>query len=268
MTQSDSAPPSRHDLGGLIDRARSADGQPPFSDQALLELRTGERELLVLGSATAILSPDEAEFVVEPDARGRGQGTAMLEALIARSPRGLLLWAHGDHPAARALAASHGLVAVRELLQLRAEVAPRAAEPFDGFHVGVDEEAWAEVNARAFDGHPEQGSVTVDDLLQLETEPWFEAEDFLLARDGEAIAGYCWLKVDGGLGEVYVLGVDPSRQGTGLGRRLLEAGLSRLAGRGIRTALLYVEADNEPALALYRSLGFAPHSADVQYRLS
>lgn len=256
------------DLGGLIARAKAADGQPPFSDQALVDLRTGERELIVLDSATAILSGTEAEFVVEPDARGRGEGAAMLEALIARNPRGLLVWAHGDHPAARALAASHGLVATRELLQLRAPVAPRESEQFDHFEPGRDEHAWVEVNSRAFAGHPEQGSVTVDDLVQLEAEPWFAAEDFLIARDGAAIAGYCWLKVDGGLGEIYVIGVDPSHQGEGLGRRLLEAGLARLESRDIHTALLYVEADNTAALALYRSLGFATHSVDVQYRLS
>ena len=268
MTQNDLPQQSAPDLGGLIERARAADGQPPFSDQALVDLRTGERELLVLGAATAILSATEAEFVVEPEARGHGQGTAMLEALITRFPSGLLVWAHGDHPAARALAASHGLVATRELLQLRAQVTPHDGGHFDHFVPGRDEQAWVEVNARAFAGHPEQGSVTVGDLEQLEVEAWFAADDFLVAREGAAIVGYCWLKVDEGEGEIYVLGVDPSHQGEGLGRRLLEAGLARLGSRGIRSALLYVEAENSSALALYRSLGFATHSVDVQYRLS
>lgn len=224
----------------------------------------------MLGSATAILSAAEAEFVVEPSARGRGEGTAMLEALIARSPRGVLLWAHGDHPAARALAARHSLVATRELLRLRAAVAPGGAEQFGHFVPGRDESAWVQVNARAFAAHPEQGSITVAGLERLEREPWFEAEDFLVARDGAGMVGYCWLKVDesGPSGEIYALGVDPDRQGEGLGRRLLEAGLARLGSRGIHNALLYVESGNSAALALYRSLGFAADAADVQYRLS
>jgi len=64
-----------------------------------------------------------------------------------------------------------------------------------------------------------------------------------------------------------VVGVDPDRQGEGLGRKLVGAGLARLASRGIRTAALYVEADNEPAVRLYRSFGFANHSIDIQYAL-
>ena len=55
------------------------------------------------------------------------------------------------------------------------------------------------------------------------------------------------------------------RQGEGLGRQLMDAGFARLAARGIRTAALYVESDNVPAVALYRSLGFSDHSVDIQY---
>ena len=46
----------------------------------------------------------------------------------------------------------------------------------------------------------------------------------------------------------------------------MDAGFARLADRGIRTAILYVEADNEPALALYRRYGFEQHTIDVRYR--
>ena len=268
-------------LDVLIQRATRADGQPPFSDGSLVELATGARELLVIGDvAAALLGDGEAEFVVDPDARRHGHGTQLLEALLARSPK-LRVWAHGDHRAARALAASHGLVAVRELLQLRA-TAPElttAPERVEGagastspvtvstFRRGADESAWLDLNARAFAAHPEQGRVTRADLDVLMAEPWFDAADFLLLRDGDALVGYCWLKVEHGIGEFYVVGVSPERQGEGLGRRLVEAGLSRLAERGIRTSSLYVEADNAAAVRLYRSYGFDDHSIDIQYAI-
>ncbi|MCU1413607.1 MAG: mshD [Microbacteriaceae bacterium] len=266
---------------GLISRARAADGQPPFSDQSLVDLRQGARTLIAVESAAAIVGQGEAEFVVDPDARGHGIGTAMLERILAGTTGDLLVWAHGDHPAARALAASHGLEPVRTLLQLEkrrielVEISPTkhagevstSSTRFSAFHVGRDEQAWVTLNARIFSFHAEQGSVTVDDVLQLETEEWFDAGDFLVAWDGDTMVGYCWLKIEDGTGEIYVIGVAPEQQGTGLGRTLMAAGYARLAERGIRTVHLYVEGDNEKALALYRSLGFTDRSVDIQYLL-
>lgn len=137
------------------------------------------------------------------------------------------------------------------------------------FRVGGDEAEWVALNARVFATHPEQGRVTADDLRAREAEPWFDARDFLVARDASGrMIGYNWLKIDPGesTGEIYVIGVDAASAGQGLGRRLMRAGLARLAERGCTSATLYVEADNEPAVRLYRSLGFADHTVDVQYR--
>jgi len=276
----------------LVQRAARADGRPPFSDGSLVELATGARTLLAIGDvAAALLGDGEAELVVDPDARRHGHGARLLDELLSREPA-LRVWAHGDHKAARALAASRGLVAVRELLQLRAPVpvqapesdpaaepAPEsdpAAEPaptrsatVSAFRPGADEHEWLDLNARAFASHPEQGRVTRADLDVLMAESWFDADDFLLMRDGDGsgsvLVGYCWLKVEHGIGEFYVVGVSPERQGAGIGRLLVEAGLSRLAERGIRTSSLYVEADNDPAVRLYRSFGFEDYAVDVQY---
>jgi polyphosphate kinase len=89
-------------------------------------------------------------------------------------------------------------------------------------------------------------------------EPWFEAHDLLLLRgaDGEQLDAFCWLKVDDGIGEFYVVGVDPARQGAGHRSSMLVRGRARAASprRGIRTASLYVDADNVAAVRLYRGL--------------
>jgi len=261
----------------LIQRARTADGQPPFSDQSLVDLRTGERRLLAVDeSAAALVSDTEAELVVDPDARGRGIGTALLDRVLDSAHGDLLLWAHGDHPAARALAASHNLTAVRELLHMRADLSettstgtgslPTASSDITPFRVGQDDDEWVALNARAFEHHAEQGSVTRTDLTELIGEEWFNADDFLLLRDdGARIVGYCWLKIEGAAGEFYVVGIDPDRQGEGFGRRLTVAGLARLRERGVTDAHLYVEGDNLAAVSLYQSLGFARDAFDIQY---
>lgn len=136
------------------------------------------------------------------------------------------------------------------------------------FRPGIDDAAWLAVNAAAFASHPEQGKLTQSDLDARKAEEWFDPHDFLLLWDGDDLVGFCWLKVEADIGEFYAVGIAPQRQGEGLGRVLVEAGFARLAARGIPTASLYVEADNEPALRLYRSFGFGDYTVDVQYASS
>ena len=255
----------------LVTQAKAADGAPPFSDQSLVDYRMGARELVAMGEdAAGLMSTIEAEFVVAPHARGRGVGTQLLETLTARGAT--LFWAHGDAPAARALAASHGLQAVRELLHFVGSVSTRPAQATDHrgervgtFVPGKDEVEWVALNAKTFAHHPEQGLVTVADLEQLEAEPWFSADNFLVLRRDARMIGYCWLKAEDDRGEFYVVGVDPDHHGEKLGSLLFDAGLSRLRELGIRSAHLYVEGDNIEALRLYRSRGFTQASIDIQY---
>lgn len=261
-------------LDQLVVRATRSDGQPPFSDQTLVELRDGRRELLHDSQQSAAVlrrgAPGELELVVDPGARRQGLGATLLARVLDENPE-LLAWAHGDHPGSRALAARTGFEPVRRLLQLRRTLDGTVSDPadmegFTAFRPGDDDADWLALNAAAFADHPEQGSLTQADLDARMSEPWFDAGDFLLLRDAEGLAAFCWLKLDDGVGEFYVVGVDPTRQGSGFGRRLVRAGLARLESRGIRTAALYVDADNEAAVRLYRSFGFGDHTVDVQYR--
>lgn len=270
--------PSDADLVGGHARAAVAAGDPPpFSDQTIVDVAAGRAVVLPApdGTGVAVVRDGELEAVVDPEARGRGTGSALVARALASDDPPKLAWAHGDHPAARALAARHGWSAERTLLQLRAPVPQPTdgADPslpagwrVDAFRTGVDEADWLELNAAAFASHPEQGRMTLDDLRAREAEPWFLADDLLLLRDDTGrLAGSCWLKVDGAIGEFYAVAVRPDLQGRGLGGVLMRAGSARLAGRGLDAAALYVEGDNAPALALYRRTGFADHAIDVQY---
>lgn len=53
--------------------------------------------------------------------------------------------------------------------------------------------------------------------------------------------------------EIHTIGVDPAYQGRGIGRAMMDRLLS---GVGSDAVFLEVRTDNEPALALYQSLGF------------
>jgi mycothiol synthase len=182
------------------------------------------------------------------------------------------LWCHGATPDDMALATAVGFVPERELRQLRVTlplVDPALWPPgvtVRAFRPGKDEPAWVEVNNRAFAGHPEQGNWTRETVERR----WVEPEGLLLAFDADGLAGSCWTKVHpprpphepDALGEIYVIGADPARQGTGLGRALTAGGLASLAARGITIGMLYVDAANEAAVGLYGALGFTTHRVD------
>ncbi|GGC04242.1 mycothiol synthase [Cellulomonas carbonis] len=300
----DELPPTTADaVRTLADVVRRHDGVEAFGEQTLLWLAPrspvahvvaslereaagdGAREGVPVGPvgyAQVDLggpadAPASAELAVLPDARRRGVGGALLDrvgrvAADAGRP-GALVWAHGDLPAARALATSAGLTVQRELLRMAVALhdAPPAPERDDvvvrPFVVGADEDAWVTLNARAFVDHPEQGRLTRADVEAREREPWFRADDLLLAeRDGRLVAS-AWTKVEPGTttGELYALAVDPAEQGTGLGRFMTSHVLAHLAGRGMAHADLFVEGGHAAARATYERAGFRTVRADVQY---
>ncbi|RZQ65320.1 mycothiol synthase [Amycolatopsis suaedae] len=274
-------------VGALLAGVREVDGRPEetgFSGDRHLYAEDGGE---LVGYANLDTAGDSfgrqvAELVVRPDRRGQGIGTALTGELLTRADRSVRLWAHGDHPAAAAIAERAGLKRVRELLVMLAdattadwpEPAPAAGIALRTFEPGRDEQAVVDVNARAFDWHPEQGSLTVEQLRATETEDWFDASGFFLAEDRGRVVGFHWTKVHppnprrfGGerVGEVYVVGVDPDAQGGGLGKALTLAGVRYLRGLGLGKVILYVEGDNAPAVAVYSKLGFGRHEVDVQY---
>ena len=79
---------------------------------------------------------------------------------------------------------------------------------------------------------------------------------------GEEIVGFCWTKIhqdfvnQDPIGELYVIGVDPSESGKGIGKAVCTEGLIYLKEKGIKQAMLYVYDDNEAGKGLYKSLGF------------
>lgn len=280
----------------LLEAATLTDGVAPVSEHVLLHLRHGHDDAVNLlandpagGAPVGFAHLDtrdrtggaSAELAVRPTARRAGVAGALVTALELRSGgRTLRLWAHGHHPGARALAERRGYVAERSLWTMRRPLAdplPDAPLPtglrLRSFQPGRDEEAWVAVNNRAFADHPEQGGWTAGDVRVREAEPWFDPAGFLLVeRVGDGtLVGFHWTKVHqlpGGdpVGEVYVVGVDPSAQGVGLGRSLTVAGLSYLRSRGLGEVMLYVDESNAGAMAMYERLGFARSAVDVRYR--
>ena len=273
----------------VVDAACDADGTAPVGDQVLRALphdRTGHLVAEADGDVVGYLNlapattdaPPMAEVVVHPDARRRGIGADLIRAAFAKGGSSTRVWAHGNLEPARATAAALDLVAARELLQMRRPL--RDLPPVkvsDGVllrtYAGPEDDAeLLRVNNAAFSWHPEQGGWTEADVAERRGESWFDPEGLFLAFDSptNALLGFHWTKVHGPeLGEVYVVGVDPSAQGRGLGATLTLVGLHHLADRLGEAAdvTLYVEADNSAAVKTYERLDFTVFTADVAYTL-
>ncbi|MGZ4588375.1 MAG: mycothiol synthase [Mycobacteriaceae bacterium] len=277
---------------GLIDAASRVDGVAPVSEQVVLALRSAAaaeghpQHLLaasgetVTGYASLTAAPPVAELVVHPERRRQGIGATLAAEVLRAGGDELRLWAHGNGVAARGLAEKLGLVSRRELWQMRVDLTAVELPPVQApagirlrtYVPAADDAAVLAVNNAAFAWHPEQGGWGEQELAQRRAEPWFDAEGFFLAvSDSGELRGFHWTKVhepeDGrpALGEVYVVGVAPDAQGSGLGRVLTLAGLHYLRSRGLRTVLLYVEGDNAAAVHTYTKLGFTRYHVDVAY---
>ncbi|HJW00507.1 MAG TPA: mycothiol synthase [Arthrobacter sp.] len=293
------------DFRGLLAAAEESDGNPSLSEQTVVTLRAGDsagHSLLSLalyapdedsdpstgqdlaGFAVVVEESEGGgvlEIAVHPSYRNQGVADRLVGALKStRGLGGLKAWSHGNHEAAADLAARYGFGPIRELWKMRLATAssdlPDAALP-DGvflraFVPGQDEDAWLAANREAFAHHPEQGGMTRADLDARMAEDWFDPAGFLLAVDGSGtLLGYHWTKVHPrhgdhpAIGEVYVVGVSPAAQGMGLGKALTVAGIRHLQGLGLHAVMLYVDADNAPAVRLYQRLGFTRWDMDVMY---
>lgn len=286
----------------IIRAATLIDDLAPLSEHVLIHLQhggdTADEHIIAWDSdrnAIGYLHLDQTdevagpvvEVVVHPEFRGQKIGTALVQYAMERlHDSRLRLWAHGELGSAYALARKLGFSKTRELWQMRRSLyaeLPKLDIPTNilirSFRPGFDEHTWLELNSKVFEKHPEQGRLDERGLNIRMKENWFKAEGFLLAQNNaNELVGYNWTKIHGGsrtldghhghpdIGEIYVIGVAPTLRGSGLGKALAVAGLEYLRDQGLAAAMLYVDRDNESAIKLYESIGFAHWDTDVMFQ--
>jgi mycothiol synthase len=155
---------------------------------------------------------------------------------------------------------------LRTILKLHRSNVADLAKPDTAAEISTftpaDADEWLALNNQIFVEHPDQGDWVMQDLTNRMAESWFDSDGFYLAREKGRIIGFCWTKIhhdrvnEGPIGEIYVLGVDPSAHSSGLGKALTLTALHYFQNKGIKDSMLYVDADNHAALILYKKLGF------------
>jgi mycothiol synthase len=274
----------------LLSAATEVDGVAPVGEQVFRSLARDRGEHLlatagddVVGYLNLSAPAGEhamAELAVHPSSRRRGIGTALARAALAKTDRQNRFWAHGTLAPARATATALGLSVVRELMQMRRplhdipELPAPAGVRIRTYAGPSDDAELLRVNNAAFAWHPEQSGWTSADIAERRGESWFDPDGLFLAFDEDtgALLGFHWTKVhsdEAGLGEVYVVGIDPAAQGRGLGRALTLVGVASLAKRladlSEPVVMLYTESDNTAAVRTYEQLGFTVFSVDTAY---
>jgi mycothiol synthase len=181
------------------------------------------------------------------------------------------IWIHGTDDERRELMASQGFSSDRTLLQMRIPLPATKTDLVTVPFTERDIDEFVAVNNRAFKWHPEQSGLTSEAVRADMTQPWFDADGFRLHRIDGQLAAFCWTKIHTepeALGEIYVIAADPEFHGRGLGKAMTLAGLQWLADRRLSTAMLYVESDNDAAVATYRKIGFDVHRTDTLWTRS
>lgn len=270
------------DVRRIVAAADAEDGVSNLNEAACLHLKNRGLDGAVLHIADggfALLYDGALDLVVDPGARRHGVGSALAEAALADIDYAVDAWSHSDHPAAGRIAERLGLSRDRELWVMERPLDDTlpAAEPSPDYLVRSfapgDEEGLLAANSLAFAHHPEQGHMTLDDFRERQSEPWFDAAGLFLAvpvhehSDEPQVLGFHWTKVHPeGVGEVYVVAVNPKAAGRGIGKVLTNVGLRHLRDLGLRRVILYVDADNDPAVAVYTGSGFRHVRTEAQYR--
>jgi ribosomal protein S18 acetylase RimI-like enzyme len=95
---------------------------------------------------------------------------------------------------------------------------------------------------------------------------------FLVAGDSTALAACVYVELRGDRGYLGLLGVDPLRQGTGLGRKMMDAAENYFREAGCQAVDLRVISARTPLPAFYRHLGYleigtAPFAPDVPVKV-
>ena len=268
---------------GALDRGEYPDLDRHYVEESAARLPAEPSGVAVAEDAGRVagwIIPLNHDLTVDLPYRRRGHATRLLAAgrtlaQIADLPD-LRLWVPA-FPGPEAFARVSGMRTTASLFQLRLPAAsPVEAPRFQPdvrvrpIQPGPDDVSFTALVLDTFSDHPTPLRLDVDLVRHAHARPGFDPGTVLLVTptaEPERLIGFCRVArydEDGRpVGEVKHLGVVREHRGRGLGRELVRWGVTELRRRGALDVVLAVEAENDAALRLYETVGFA---RDVEWR--
>ncbi len=138
------------------------------------------------------------------------------------------------------------------------------------FAQSVDVEPLARLINAAF--IVEQPFIEGDRIDPREVRTYMEKGKFLVAEDSHGLAGCVYVQLRGERGYLGLLGVEPRRQGTGLGRKLMEGAENYFRAAHCRAIDLRIISPRRPLPGFYAHLGYtetgtAPFASDLPVKV-
>ncbi|MGO9891862.1 MAG: GNAT family N-acetyltransferase [Solirubrobacteraceae bacterium] len=207
----------------------------------------------------------ELAGMVEPDARRRGIGTALLDAAIAlcreRGDRRPLLIVPRTSPAGRRLALRRGGVLDHSEHALVLSGDPTGGPPGP---VSLRRATVADVPVISRLLELGFGGPAPDDLAGRLGSP--HEQTVIVDLNGSAV-GTLRFRQDGDGARIYAFVIDPAWRGRGIGRAALGRACEQLRAEGTHRVGLEVDTENDRALTLYTSIGFTPVATEDYFAL-
>ena len=136
-----------------------------------------------------------------------------------------------------------------------------------------EEERLVQIQNRCFAGTWGYNPNTIEDIAWRLGIKGNSPDDVIFRWDGTKLIGYCWTVADCGQapstgrnkGRIYMMGVLPTHRHRGVGKKLLQAGLSHLKSKGREIIDITVDSKNKAAVKLYESEGFQLYEETLWY---
>lgn len=225
------------------------------------------------GKPVGLICSDYKLVVVEPEFRRQGVGAALVEAMesaLVGTPDGPLIL-YPPHGNAGAIGFLESLGFAYDHSFWRFGLDPERAVPLPTLPNDLSSTSYSDSDTlpyidlinTSFLDHPTPLRVTLEQIEHVHAKPNFDPAAIVILRTAQdEMIGFCTTGIDREsdppVGHINLVGVLREYRGRGLGRWLLLWGIERLRSQGIETIELSVDAGNENAVGLYRSVGFVP----------